>query len=94
LSCLFDSLLQGRFLLQESHLVSFVLAWRIFDPDGIGRIPLCKFRHLCEVSNTEYDVGVIVSKEQVSQALGLNLIMSIDCHISVCHHCHVLSYSE
>jgi hypothetical protein len=46
------------------------------------------------VSNTEYDVGVIVSKEQVSQALSLNLIMSIDCHISVCHHYHVLSYSE
>ena len=41
---------QGRFLLQESHLAGFLLVWRIFDPDGIGRIPLCQFRYLCEVS--------------------------------------------
>jgi hypothetical protein len=41
--------LQGRFLLQESHLTGFLLAWRVFDPEGIGRIPLCQFRYLCEV---------------------------------------------
>jgi hypothetical protein len=37
-------------LLQESHLAGFLLAWRIFDPDGVGRIPLCQFRYLCVVS--------------------------------------------
>jgi hypothetical protein len=26
-----------------------LLAWRVFDPDGIGRIPICQFRYLCEV---------------------------------------------